>query len=146
MRSFQIFNSNSLEVRKMRKREKNKFAVRPGISGKISSGTIIFLAVFGAVCFYAYFWWIEPRLEAANFEDSLEKFGAPSFHISRDYSEVAEGEIPYRIGKVLVVIPEHKIYPKPKGVIVPPKIHPIWYKLDRGMRKRRPPLPAGWWL
>jgi len=122
----------------MAKREKNKPSFRPGISGKISAGTIIFLAVLGALSFYAYFWWIEPRMEAANFEDSLAEFGAPKFHISRDYSEVAGDEVPYRSGKVLVVIPEHKIYPKPKGVIVPPKIHPIWYKLDRGTRATDP--------
>ena len=107
-------------------------------SGKISAGNIIMLAVLGIFVFYVYFWWVEPRYDAANFDDSLDDFGAPSFYISRDYSQVDEDEVPYRIGKVLVVIPEHKIYPKPKGVIVPPKIHPIWYKLDRDIRASNP--------
>ena len=107
-------------------------------SGKVSTGTIVFLAVLGIFIFYVYFWWVEPRYDAANFEDTLEEYGARKFHISRDYSAVEEGEVPYRIGKVLVVIPEHKIYMKREGEIIPPKIHPIWYKLNRGMRASNP--------
>lgn len=122
----------------MAKKGPTHFLQLSNASGKISAGSIIFLAVLGIFIFYVYFWWVEPRYDAANFEDSLAEFGAPQFHIARDYGQVGEDEVPYRTGKVLVVIPEHKIYPKPKGVIVPPKIHPIWYKLDRGIRASNP--------
>jgi hypothetical protein len=122
----------------MTKNGKNLFPLRPGTSGKISAGTIIFLALFGVISCVAYFWWIEPRSDASNFEDSLAEFGASSFQIPRSDSAVPEGEVPYRIGKVMVVIPEHKIYMKRQGEIVPPKIHPIWFKLGRGTRASKP--------
>jgi hypothetical protein len=126
------------EVIKMTKRQKELFFLRLGVSGKISAATIIVLAVIAGLSYFAYIQWIEPRLEAAKFEDSLAEFGARKFHIPHNYSEVPEGEVPYRIGKVLAVIPEHKIYMNRKGEIVPPKIHPIWYKLDGETRASEP--------
>jgi hypothetical protein len=126
------------EVIKMTKRQKQLFFLRLGVSGKISAATV--LAVIAGLSYFAYIQWIEPRLEAANFEDSLAEFGAPNFHIPNNSGEVPEGEVPYRIGKVLAVIPEHKIYMKREGeiVIVPAKIHPVWYKLDGETRASDP--------
>jgi hypothetical protein len=86
---------------KMTKRQKQLFLLRLGVSGKISAATIVVLAVIAGLSYFAYIQWIEPRFEAANFEDSLAEFGAAKFQISHNYSEVQEGGVPYRIGKVL---------------------------------------------
>jgi hypothetical protein len=89
----------------MTKRQKQLFFFRLGVSGKISAATIIVLAVIAGLAYFAYIQWIEPRIEAANFEDSLEEFGAAKFHIPHDYSVVADGEVPHRIGKIPAVCP-----------------------------------------
>ena len=93
---------------KMTKRQKQLFLLRLGVSGKISAATIVVLAVIAGLSYFAYIQWIEPRIEAANFEDSLAEFGARKFHIPHNYSEVEEGEVPYRVGKVLAVAPNTK--------------------------------------
>ena len=96
------------------------------------------LALVAALCFYVFFRFVEPRLNARNFVDSLIDFGARELAIPVDASAVSEGEIPYRIGKVFVVEPEHTIWISREGEKVPPKIHPSWYRLNRSIRAFEP--------
>ena len=72
----------------MTKKQKERFFLRLGLSGKISAATIIVLAVIAGLSYFAYMQWIEPRLEAASFEDSLAEFGARKFQIPHNYSSV----------------------------------------------------------
>ena len=96
----------------MTKRQKERFVLRLGVSGKISAATIIVLVVIAGLSYFGYIQWIEPRLEATIFEDSLVEYGARNFQIPFNYSEVPEGEVPNPIDKVLTAIPEHEIYVK----------------------------------
>ena len=72
----------------MTKRQKQRFFLRLGVSGKISAATIVVLAVIAGLAYFAYIQWIEPRIEAASIEASLAKFGAGKFHIPQNYSRV----------------------------------------------------------
>ena len=85
----------------MTKKQKERFFLRMGLSGKISAATIVVLAVIAGLSYFAYMQWIEPRIEATHFEDSLADSGARKHFIPHKYSAVPEGEFPYRIGKVL---------------------------------------------
>lgn len=96
------------------------------------------LALVGALSFYVFFWFVEPRLNARNFKDDLAKFGARELTIPLDSAAVPEGQIPYRIGKIFVVEPEHIIWMSREGEKIPPQIHPSWYRLDRSIRASEP--------
>jgi hypothetical protein len=111
---------------------------RLGISGNVSMGSIILLVLLGAVGCFAYFRFVEPRLDAKKFEPSLAELGASSLEISQSKPRVRPGEMPYRSGKVLVVTTEHTLLIFDKEEYVPAKIHPTWYKLSRKIRASNP--------
>lgn len=117
--------------------EKLRKAVRPQ-SHKSFLRVAIPLALVAALSFYVFFWFVEPRLNARNFKDALTDFGARELTIPLDTEAVSEGQVPYRIGKVFVVEPEHTIWISREGEKVPPKIHPSWYRLDRSIRASEP--------
>ena len=96
------------------------------------------LALVATLSFYLFFWFVEPRLNARNFIDVLTDFGARELTIPLDTRAVSEGQIPYRVGKVFVVEPEHTIWISREGEKVPPKIHPSWYRLNRSIRAFEP--------
>jgi hypothetical protein len=121
--------------------KKRKRALR-GRKKKKSRMPLIFLALLAVisllVCYLVYFRFIEVRLEARTFKDSLQEFGARNLEISLSTKEVPEGDIPYRTGKVLVIIPEHTLMMLLAPEVIPPQIHPAWFKLERSMRASKP--------
>ena len=97
-----------------------------------SLAVIIFL-----ISYQVFFRFIEPRLDARKFEDSLKEFGARELSIPTGEAMTVE-EIPSHMGKVLVVIPEHTLLMLLGPETIPPKIHPAWYSLDRSIRAPDP--------
>ena len=100
--------------------------------------SLILLGLLVVAGCLVYFRFIEARLEARTFQDSLNEFGARNLAIARSNSETPEGEIPYRTGKVLVVIPEHTLMMLLAPEVIPPQIHPVWFKLKNSMRAANP--------
>jgi hypothetical protein len=96
------------------------------------------VAVVGGLCCMVFFWFVESRLDARNFTDSLGEFGAREIDIPHSTMAVSMGQIPYRLGKVLVVMPEHTLWIYEKKEENPATIHPTWFKLSRSMRASKP--------
>jgi hypothetical protein len=119
---------------KMRKR----FLQPQGDSGEVSTGSLILLAVLAALGVFVFFRFVEPRLDAKSFKPALTEFGARNMELPPSPEAVAKGGIPHRIGKVLVVVPEHTVWMKPEGEVIPPEIHPTWYRLGRSIRASEP--------
>jgi hypothetical protein len=101
-------------------------------------GSLVLLGLLAVISCLVYFRFIEARLEARTFKDSLNEFGARNLEIPPSDNEVPEGEIPYRTGKVLVVIPEHKLMMLLAPEVIPPQIHPAWFKLKSSIRASKP--------
>ena len=101
-------------------------------------GSFILIGLLVIISCLVYFRFVEARLEARTFKDSLQEFGARNLAIPPNNYEVAEGEIPYRTGKVLVVIPEHTLMMLLAPEVIPPRIHPAWYKLTSSIRASKP--------
>lgn len=86
-----------------------------------------------------YIGWIEPYLSAGNFTQHLAVFGARELDFPEDDQSVAEGEKPYRIGKVFVIVPEHYVtITATRATLAPPEIHQAWYGLGHSMRASKP--------
>ncbi len=98
---------------------------------------LVFLTLLPVISCLVYFRFLEPRLDAKNFTDTLQEFGARELEIPRGVA-ITAGEIPRRTGKVLVVIPEHTLFMPLGPETIPPQIHPTWYKLDRSIRASDP--------
>jgi hypothetical protein len=108
-----------------------------GNKKKKSRRSLVLLGLLAVISCLVYFRFIEPRLDARKFKDSLKEFGAPELEIPREAAVTVE-EIPYRTGKVLVVIPEHTLMMLLAPETIPPQIHPAWFKLKSSIRASRP--------
>jgi hypothetical protein len=104
-----------------------------GNKKKKSRRSLVLLGLLAVISCLVYFRFIEPRLDARKFKDSLKEFGAPELEIPREAAVTVE-EIPYRTGKVLVVIPEHTLMMLLAPETIPPQIHPAWFKLKSSIR------------
>lgn len=106
-------------------------------------GILIFLCVLGVGFYCLYVACFESRVQAGGFQAQLDEFC--SQEISKRHSDhVAEGEDPFRTGKVLVVSQKQQVTlmsvrtGRPYTMVLPQEIHPAWYKLNRKTRAKNP--------
>jgi ribosomal protein L40E len=106
-------------------------------------GILIFLCIVGAGFYYLYVTQIESRIQAGGFQAQLDAFCTQEIselHLNR----VAEGEDPFRTGRVLVVSEQQAVTlmsvssGKPYTMVLEQGIHPAWHKLDRRIRAEDP--------
>jgi len=96
---------------------------------------LVLALIIGASSFFHYKF-ITPINQAKNFtEAKLQPFGAAHFTIKE---KKPEDQKIYRVGKVLVVVPE-KIRETPtQRIVYPPELHRTWYRLSRDIRATTP--------
>ncbi len=108
----------------------------------------LFIAIFFAVLFllggvYVYFEYIETRLQANAFKQSMELFCNTEINDPHD-QKIEEDEEPFRTGKLFVVSPEREVVVlfretgPPATMTEPARIHPVWYMIDRKIRASSP--------
>lgn len=82
-------------------------------------------------------------MDERNFESQLDILCNTEITKKHEY-RVAEGEDPFRIGKVLVVSPAWSVTKynvntqEPFTLSEPSKIHPVWFMLSRKIRAKNP--------
>ncbi len=97
---------------------------------------VVFICVIGL---FIYVKFIEPFIVDDNFDNMMSEYGPPELEFPTDENSVSDGDIPYRIGKVIIVTPEHTLYINPRRpTIEPPQIHRTWYSIGRSMRASKP--------
>lgn len=114
-------------------------------SGKMTA--VVFGLVFGvliAICgAYVYIEYLEARLAADKFDQSLDRFCEDDISDPHE-QKFEEDEEPFRTGKLLVVSPERKVTMLIAGtnttatMTEPAAIHPVWFMLDRKLRAASP--------
>lgn len=107
-------------------------------------GILIFLCVFGGGFYYLYVNFLESRVQAGGFqEEQIIDFcfkEIPDIHPN----SVAEGDDPFRTGKVLVVSERQEVTltsvasGKPHTMVLEEGIHPAWHKLPGKIRAGDP--------
>jgi hypothetical protein len=106
-------------------------------------GALIVLCLIGAGVYYPYVTYIESRIQADSFQSRLDEFCTEEiskFHLNH----VAEGEDPFRTGRVLVVSERQSVTlmntanGRPYTMVLEQGIHPAWHKLNRKIRARDP--------
>jgi len=105
-------------------------------------GALIVLCFIGAG-YYLYLAFIESRIQADGFQSRLDEFcneEISEYHLNH----VAEGEDPFRTGKVLVVSERQAVTlmntatGRPHTMVLEQGIHPAWHKLHRKIRAGDP--------
>ena len=105
-------------------------------------GALIVFCLIGAG-YYLYLACIESRIQADGFQSRLDEFcneEISEFHLNH----VAEGEDPFRTGRVLVVSERQAVTlmntatGRPHTMVLEQGIHPVWHKLHRKIRARDP--------
>ncbi len=97
---------------------------------------ILALAALAGGAAFAYLRFLEPRLDAQKFADLT-----PYAQLKPTGEPLGNPSAPYRIGKVLLLWPARELPAAAKAKerrVLPPRLHPAWYRLDRDLRARRP--------
>jgi ribosomal protein L40E len=135
---------------------KDDAAVRPppSVSGnqRICAGSekrkppyalLVFIAVFLSGAYYLYATLIESKFQAQDFRNQLDDFC--NQEISQLHPDhAADGEDPFRTGKVLIVSPRQEVTlmntsnGQLRTMVEPQGIHPAWHKLRRSVRAKGP--------
>jgi ribosomal protein L40E len=122
----------------------NPMAREPLDKRKKLIGILIFLCVFGGGFYCLYVNFLESRVQAGGFqEEQIIDFcfkEIPDIHPN----SVAEGDDPFRTGKVLVVSERQEVTltsvasGKPHTMVLEEGIHPAWHKLPGKIRAGDP--------
>ncbi len=105
--------------------------------------SLLFIVLSGLGGGYVYTVYIEARLHANRFADSLELFCETEITDPHD-QKVEEDEEPFRTGMVFLVWPERENVlligdsGPPVTITEPAKIHPAWRLIDRNIRAASP--------
>lgn len=101
----------------------------------MSFGKIAVLVVFGAAGYFTYSFFTEPERIRTAFGPKLAEYIAVAYEPGEE--SVAEGERPYRSGKVLVIRPGQgsEIV---QGSYVPPSVDMSFYQIPSAIRAANP--------
>lgn len=112
------------------------FPARPKKFPVISAAMVVIACIAGVFIYLKY---ITPYLSADNFDSALAELGARDMDLPEDEEAVEPGDMPFRIGKLFIVVPEHTLYINPRRpTIEPPAIHRTWYQISRSLRADDP--------
>lgn len=103
--------------------------------GKISIGTIVFVAVLGVVGYQVWMRFGKPYADAKNFKTSLATL-SDFDRVNEGSPVVPFGQKPFRKGKVVVMTPRG--FNTTAGKEVLPEIHPAYFRLSPELRASSP--------